>query len=337
MRWRVVMMAGLLLMLGVMLGTARAQSPDFAQWQETFRTRALAEGIERATLDAAFDGIEIDEQVIKFDRKQPENTVTLEKYLANTISERRIRIGREMMAAHRETLKKISAQYGVQPEYIVALWGIESDYGNHPGNFSVVQSLATLAYEGRRADFFAKELISALKVIQQEQLVPAELTGSWAGAMGDCQFIPSTYLAFAVDGDGDGKRDIWNDKADVFASIANYLHGLGWDKTTGTVLGETGDAGHFKPAEASIEKPQTGEYWGKRGIRVTQFDPEQDRGFVVTPGGSQLLYAIYLDKAAEAENIPTLVTGNFKALLQWNRSRYFATAVGTLAGQIAGR
>lgn len=337
MLWRVVMMGGLVLVLGVMLGTARAQPSDFTQWQEQFRQRAMMQGITVETLDAAFDGLEVNEQVVKLDRKQPENNIALEKYLANTINERRIRIGREMLVAHRSTLQKISEQYGVQPEYIVALWGIESDYGNHPGNFMVVQSLATLAYEGRRADFFTKELLAALNIIQQENLSPSELTGSWAGAMGDCQFIPSTYLAYAVDGDSDGKRDIWNDKADVFASIANYLHGLGWDKNSGTIFGETGDVGNFRPSEASIDKPQTAEHWGKRGIRVTQFDWEQDRGFVVKPGGSQLLYAIYLDKAAEADNLPTLVTSNFKALLQWNRSRYFATAVGTLAEQIARR
>lgn len=327
MRWRVVMMAGLVLVLGVMLGSARAESSDFSQWQQAFRSRAEAEGIAPATLDAAFDGLELDEQVITLDRKQPENTITLKKYLANTVSDRRIRIGREMLATHRELLDKLSAQYGVPPEYILALWGIESDYGNHPGNFSVVQSLATLAFEGRRADFFAKELVAALKIVQQEQIAPADLTGSWAGAMGDCQFIPSTYLRYAADGDGDGKRDIWGNPADIFASIAHYLQALGWQADLG--WGEPVIVpDDMRESELDIKHAQPAGHWKKRGLRSSP-----GAGVNLLDRASTPLYAIAVGDA-EAH---FLVTDNFQALLQWNRSRYFATAVGTLADRIAGR
>lgn len=323
-----------MLVLLVFAVSAHAQDDGFDSWLVKFKAKASAQGIANQTLDDALMGIEPDETVVKLDRKQPEGQITLEKYLSNTISDRRIRIGREMLGEHAEILKKISKQYGVQPKYIVALWGIESDFGNHQGNFSTIQSLATLAYEGRRAEFFSGELIAALKILETEKLPRDELTGSWAGAMGNSQFIPSTFLRYAVDADGDGHRDIWNNTADTFASIANYLHALGWDKNVGTMWGETGEVGQFKPSEASIDTPQTADHWGARGIRVTQFDPDQDRGFAVKPAGPQLLYAIYLDKNAEAENTPTLVTGNFKALLKWNRSRYFATAVSTLADAI---
>lgn len=307
--------------------SARAQDERFDAWLQTFKAKATAEGIAPQTLEDAFAGVEPDETVVKLDRKQPENQITIEQYLNNTISDRRIRIGREMLREHAAVLAKIGAKYNVQPKYIVALWGIESDFGNHKGNFSVIRSLATLAYEGRRADFFSKELVAALKILESEQLQSAQLTGSWAGAMGDCQFIPSTYLRYAVDADGDGHRDIWNNPEDTFASIANYLHALGWNSNL-EVMTNAVTPDDFKASEASLDKAHSADYWHKRGFSVSYGNG------LSRIGGPRMLYAIRLSKADEADSNIVLVTDNFKALLQWNRSRYFAAAVSQLADAI---
>jgi membrane-bound lytic murein transglycosylase B len=307
--------------------SAQAQDEAFETWLATFKNNAIAKGISAQTLDDAFAGIEPDETVVKLDRKQPEGQITLEKYLNNTISDRRIRIGREMLREHAEVLSRVSKRYGVQPKYIVALWGIESDFGNHQGNFSTIQSLATLAYEGRRAEFFSNELLSALKILESEKLPRDELTGSWAGVMGNCQFIPSTFLRYAVDADGDGHRDIWNNTDDTFASIANYLQALGWDDSF-EVMHEAVTPDNFNANEASIDKAHSADYWSKRGFSVSSGNGMQRLG------GSQLLYAVYLSKEDQAEGNTVLVTSNFKALLQWNRSRYFAAAVSKLADAI---
>ncbi|MBX9726756.1 MAG: lytic murein transglycosylase [Rickettsiales bacterium] len=326
MLFRSVYLIGVLvvLMFGV---SAQAQDDAFEAWLVKFKSKASAQGISKQTLEEALAGIEPDETVVKLDRKQPEGQITIEQYLNNTISDRRIRIGREMLREHAALLDKVSKRYGVEPKYIVALWGIESDFGNHQGNFSTIQSLATLAYEGRRAEFFSNELIAALKILESEKLPRDELTGSWAGAMGNCQFIPSTFLRYAVDADGDGHRDIWNNTADTFASIANYLHALGWDASL-EVMTDAVTPDDFKASEASIDKAQSADYWHKRGFSVSYGNG------MARVGGPRMLYAIYLSKADEADANTVLVTDNFKALLQWNRSRYFAAAVSKLADAI---
>jgi membrane-bound lytic murein transglycosylase B len=319
-----------LLML-LVAAPVHTQAEDFDSWLESFKTKAQRQGISPHTLNDALTGLEPDDSVIALDRKQPEGQITLEKYLKNTISVRRVRIGRAMLRENAAVLSEISKRYGVQPKYIVALWGIESDYGNYQGNFSVVQSLATLAFEGRRADFFAAELMAALRIMDKEGISRDELTGSWAGAMGNCQFMPSTYLRYAVDASGDGKRDIWHSEVDTFASIANYLSSLGWDGKVDTMEPEVVDAGKFQAGDAGLDNARSAAAWGKLGLVTTSGNGE-DKAF--QPDSKHKLYAIYLSKADEAANKPTLVSENFKALLNWNRSRYFATAVSTLADAI---
>jgi membrane-bound lytic murein transglycosylase B len=266
MQWRSLAIVSVLV-VAIFTASAHAQDVSIEAWVSSFKKTAVTQGISLDSAEAALANFEPNETVIRLDRKQPEKKITLERYLENTITDRRIEKGREMLAEHRDLLAKISNEYGVHPEFIVALWAIESDFGRQQGSFSVVNSLATLAYEGRRAELFTKELISALKIIEAEKISADELTGSWAGAMGNCQFMPSTYLNYAVDGDGDGHRDIWNSVPDTFASMANYLRSIGWNaKQTNT---------------ESFEK-----------------------------------------------------SDNFNVLLKWNRSRYFATAVGTLAEAI---
>ncbi len=302
--------------------TARAQGDGFQQWLTKFKAHAVEEGISPDLVEAAFANVTENADVVELDQKQPEKKITLARYLKNTVSERRIGIGRQKLEEHKELLNAISRKYGVQPKYIVALWGIESDFGNYTGNYQLTEALATLAYEGRRAKFFSKELLATLRILQEEGMSPSTLTGSWAGAMGQCQFMPSTYLKHAADGDGDGDRDIWNSEADIFASIASYLHDLGWDDNEEWGM-KANFPPSFKPKEADITIGRSATYWRKRGLVDAQ-------GLQIA-GGDQLLYAIYPGTADEGE---LLVTNNYKALLEWNRSRYFATAVGTLADAI---
>lgn len=239
----------------------------FNEWLSELRQEAEDAGIRRATLNAALEGIQPLDEVIALDRNQPEYKFTQAQYLKRVVPPARIQKARKLYNEHRELLQKISKHYGVQPQYIVALWGIESNFGSNMGNFNVVEALATLAYDGRRSRYFRGELIDALTIIDQGHITAADMRGSWAGAMGQCQFMPKSFLKFAVDYDGDGHKDIWSNEADVFASIANYLHTEGWKPGQGL-----GSAKH--------------------------------RG------------------------------SNFNVLLKWNRSRYFATAVGVLADSI---
>ena len=237
---------------------------DFSAWLDQFRAEAEKQGISARTLDIAFANAEVVDKVIELDQKQPENKITLDEYLQKTVVASRIKNGREELSQNRELLEKILKKYQVPASVIVALWGMETSYGENTGDFSTINALATLAYEGRRAEFFRKELANALWMMELEKLTADDFRGSWAGAFGQCQFMPSSFLKYAVDFDGDGKRDIWENNADIFASIANYLHSEGWD----------------------------------------------EKGEII-----------------EGSN-------NFKVLLKWNRSRYFATAVGQLAKKI---
>ena len=210
-------------------------SDDFDRWIADFKNRALKSGISKKSLDSSLKIAEPIERVIELDRKQPERSkITKEEYLAKVIDQNRINKGRQLLDDNREVLNKISARYGVEPEFIVALWGLETGYGKNTGGFGIISSLATLAYEGRRREFFESELISALLIIDSGHITAKDMRGSWAGAMGQCQFMPSSFLAYAVDHDGDGKKDIWGNRQDVFASIANYLNTVGWGANPAT-------------------------------------------------------------------------------------------------------
>lgn len=239
MSWRGWMVAGLLVALSMSASVAHATNPrPFGLWQQDFAARAASEGIDPQLVEMVMRNVTVDEYVVKLDRKQPEDKLTYTKYRSNTVNPKRIARGRELLAEHRVLLSGIEKKYGVEPRFIIALWGMETDYGRHTGNFSVIQSLATLAYDGRREELFTNELLAAFRILQQGKLFQHDLIGSWAGAMGNCQFMPSSYLKFAVDADGDGKADIWNSLPDTFASIANYLsqsgwqHGIGWGKAS---------------------------------------------------------------------------------------------------------
>jgi membrane-bound lytic murein transglycosylase B len=204
---------------------------EFSAWLEGVKREAAAEGISEATLNDAFADAQYIPRVIELDRKQPEKTQTIEEYLEKIVSDKRIKDGRAAMAEHKELLGKIGKEYHVAPKYIVALWGIETNYGRNTGGYSTISALATLAYDGRRSEFFRSELLKVLRIEQEDNFPASEIKGSWAGALGQCQFMPSSFLRYAVDYNKDGKRDIWNTQGDVFASIANYLHESGWDNS----------------------------------------------------------------------------------------------------------
>jgi len=303
---------------------AQQPSASFTDWLQGVRQEAMAKGISQQTLDQAFAGLEPDQKVLDLDRSQPEFTITFAQYRARTVTKQRIDQGRNLLAEYRPLLDKIAVTYGVQPPFIVALWGVESDFGRFTGGYSVIKSLATLAYGSSRQQMFRDELIDALIILQDKNITPDAMTGSWAGAMGQSQFMPSSYLKYAVDYTGNGKRDIWTDQADVFASIANYLASNGWrrDQTWGRPV-------RLPPgmAESLIgwknDRPMR--EWQALGLR--------------NPDGSDLP-ATDEPVALVAPDGPTgpgwLTYGNYKVIMKWNRSTYFATSVGLLADGISG-
>jgi membrane-bound lytic murein transglycosylase B len=303
-------------------GQASAQSGSFDGWLAQFRQEAAAEGISAATLDKALDGVQPIPRVIELDRRQPEGRLTFRDYNQRVLSPSRIERGRELLREHRGLLDRVAADYGVQPRFIVALWGIESSYGSFTGEYPVIGALATLAYDGRRAAFFRKELLQALRIVDQGDVLPAQMMGSWAGAMGQSQFMPSSYLAHAVDYDGDGRRDIWTSPPDVFASIANYLAKAGWnDRHTWGRQVQLSD--HLATQAAGLEVVKPLPEWHALGVKRSNGDDLP----VVALDASLL-------RMDDGQGPAYLVYNNFRVLMAWNRSTYFALTVGELADLI---
>jgi membrane-bound lytic murein transglycosylase B len=209
---------------------ARAQpaDPRFSGWLAGLRSDALRAGVDQRTLDSAFSTIGLIPRVMELAHHQPEFKMSFDEYLAVVVSPERVARGQTLLKENRALLARFAGPSGIPESILTALWGIESNYGTRLGDFEVVSALATLAYNGFRAKFFREQLIAALKIVSQGHIGLHGMKGSWAGAMGQCQFIPTSFLAYAADGDGDGRKDIWTDKADVFASIANYLQRVGW-------------------------------------------------------------------------------------------------------------
>ena len=314
---------GALLMGGAMAQEDGAES--FAEWREGVRCEALGLGISGAIFDAAFADVEPIPRVIELDRSQPEVTLTFDQYVERVVPESRIAKGRKLLAEHRDLLEPIGRKYGVPRRFIVALWGIETNFGQYLGGFPVIASLATLAYDGRRSAYFRQELLQALRILEDGHITPEAMMGSWAGAMGQSQFMPSSFVNYAVDHDGDGRRDIWGTQGDVFASAANYLAQAGW--RAGETWGRrvTLPAG-FDHSLTGLEMKKTLAEWQALGLRRADGSdlPQADiSGSVVLPGG----------KGGPAY----LVYNNYRTIMRWNRSFYFATSVGLLADGIGRR
>ena len=321
-----MLLFGLVIGLGLLSGSlnAFAASQDFQTWLKDLKQEAIAEGISQNTLNDALEGVKTLPRVIELDRKQPEVTITFKKYKSGILSDWRISKGRELIRKHEDKLREVSDKYGVAPQYLVALWGIETSYGRFTGGFDVIPALVTLAYDERRSAFFRKELITALKILDGGHVDPKNMRGSWAGAMGQNQFMPSSFENFAVDYNNDGKRDIWTTLDDVFASSANYLSRSGWNE---------------------------GERWGRQIKLPAGFDrdligkdiqktlAQWDNLGVQKAGGGKLPVIDGFKGSLVAPDGPDgpvyLVYNNYRTILKWNRSDYFATSVGLLADRLA--
>ena len=313
------------LLIVMFMTTPASADENFEAWLDTLRQDAATAGISDATITEALSNVELREKVVKYDRNQPEFKLTYDRYMRNVVPASRVEKGKRLWDENKVLLDEIGAKYGVQPRYIVALWGIESSFGKHTGGFSVINALATMAYDGRRATFFRKELLAALKIIDEGHIAYPDMKGSWAGAMGQCQFMPSSFLAYAQDWDGDGKQDIWQNKADIFASIAHYLQQAGWrdDLTWGRQVQLPRDfANAAKLVDAKTRK--TMEEWRALGVKNPDGSSLPTRNLssrLVMPDGD--------------EGPAFLVYANFDATLRWNRSNYFALAVGALSDAMA--
>jgi len=295
---------------------------SFSQWREQFRAEALAAGISAATFDQAFAGVQPDPAVIEADRSQPEFTRPVWQYLEGAISPQRVRSGRRLLSEHATTLDQIEARYGVDRETLVAVWGLESSFGQIMGDKSVIRSLATLAHEGRRPAFAKSQLIAALEILQHGDVAPQRMRGSWAGAMGQTQFIPTTYNTHAVDFDGDGKRDIWNSSADALASAAHYLQASGWKQ--GKAWGfevELPEGFDYALADTEIRKPLA--EWRSLGLRNLPGDQEEASASLLLPAGHR--------------GPAFLIMDNFRAILRYNNSSAYALAIGLLAENFQGK
>lgn len=307
-------------------GVAVADDEAFRDWLVDLRRDAMSRGISEATLDAALDGVAPIPRVVELDRSQPEFTMTFDEYMARVVNDKRVAEGRRLLAQNRALLDGVAERYGVPARVIVALWGIETSFGTTLGSFRVIPALVTLAYEGRRGAFFRGELMHAFRILEEGHVTPDAMMGSWAGAMGQNQFMPSSFVAHAVDADGDGRRDIWGTRADVFASTANYLASSGWERDRLWGREVRVPAGiDTTLADRSITKPLS--EWQRLGIRRVDgsdlpSSPNLDASLIFPGGAAGKAYLVY---------------ANFEAIMKWNRSTYFATAVGVLSDRIGGR
>lgn len=302
---------------------ATAQS-TFEAWRQGFRATALAQGIGPRQFDTAFQGVSPNARVIELDRYQPEFSKPIWDYLDTAVSQNRIREGRRNHRRLRRLLRRIEARYHVDSEIVTAIWGLESNYGQNRGDIYTIEALATLAYDGRRARYGSRQLIAALKILQAGHINRENMRGSWAGAMGHTQFIPTSFLALAVDYDGDGKRNIWaDDPADALASTANYLQQNGW--VQGQPWGvEVVLPQGFDYAKADINNRQSAGYWQALGVRRANGAtlPNYSEASLLLPAGAgNPVFAVYK---------------NFRVIQRYNQSVSYAMSVGHLADRISG-
>lgn len=308
----------------------------FEQYIVQLKAEALTRGYTQDLIDTSFAKVKFHKRAVSADRKQPEKVETLDTYLPKRIPNWKVSKARKLYKQHKAILTEIGSKYGVQPRFIVALWGLETNFGKFTGGYNVVSALSTLAYEGRREAFFKKQLWAALTILKQGHIDNADMNGSWAGAMGQNQFMPTSFLAYAVDGDGDGKKDIWHNQVDIFASMANYLQKEGWNgeltwgrqvklpanfDTKLAIPKNTGSRKNWLKAWSKSEK--TLAQWQALGIRRTDGTnlPKVDiKAALVFPDDEKgRVYLAY---------------DNYKSLMHWNLSYYFVSSVGHLSDRI---
>jgi membrane-bound lytic murein transglycosylase B len=305
--------------------TAAVSNEDFGSWLVALKAEARARGISDNTIELAFADVTVPlDRVLELDRSQPEFTQTFSGYMRNRMSPQRIERGRRMLQEHGNLFARLQTEYGVQPQYLVSFWALESNFGDFTGGFSVVNALATLAWDPRRADMFRAELLTALRIIEDGHIAADRMTGSWAGAMGQCQFMPSTFAAYAKDGDGDGRIDIWGSVPDVMTSAANYLSRAGWKQ------GERWGREVLLPADFDFALSGTGvrksvSQWNAMGVRRADGAPlgaAAMEASVIVPAG--------------AGGPAFLAYDNFRTTMVWNRSTFYAISVGHLADRFMG-
>jgi membrane-bound lytic murein transglycosylase B len=314
-------------LLGASLATtfavpARAATDSFQGFLAGLRAEARRADISAATLDHAFAGVQPNQKVLERDRHQPEFTMTWAQYRALLITDQRIANGRAAWQQNRALLDRVQDRFGVGPGVIVGIWGLESSFGTGMGDFHVVEALATLAWEGRRASFFRGELIAALRILDNGDVTPARMTGSYAGAMGQPQFMPSSYLRYAVDFEGHGRRDIWSSKPDVLGSIANYLARSGW--RSGEPWGQSvALPANFDASSAGRDNRRTVGEWSRQGVRPAD-------GRLLARADVQA--AVILPDGAGGDAF--LVYANFSAIRRYNPSDFYALVVGLLGDSV---
>ncbi|WP_045727816.1 lytic murein transglycosylase [Xanthomonas sp. GPE 39] len=308
--------------------TAQQNAPtvSFEQWLADFRQRALASGIEAATLDKAFAGVTPDPTVQALDQQQPEFTLPLWDYLDDRVTPSIIQKGQQLLSSHQALFQKLKQQYGVDPGILTAIWSMESQYGKKIGDLYVIRSLATLAHEGRRTTYGNTQLLAALQILQTENGIDrSRLVGSWAGAMGQTQFIPTTYRQYAVDEDGDHKRDVWNSYADALGSAANYLKQSNWTRDIPWGQEVHLPAG-FDYAQADLTIKKTVAEWLRLGVKCA--------GKPIASALAQQQASVLLPTGYRGPAF--LVFDNFRSILRYNSSSAYALAVGLLADGYAG-
>ena len=315
-------MAVALLMLAT--GTPAAADDGFERCIDTIAERAADEGISAATIDGVLRKASQLERVIAADRRQPEFTDPFTRYLNLRVNDARVARGRELLERHGALLDRIRAEYGISPQYLLSFWALETNFGSYFGEIPVFDSLATLACDPRRGGYFTGELIAALHIVDEGHIDPDDMVGSWAGAMGHTQFMPSVYRRYAVDGDGNGRIDLWNSVEDALTSAANFLRGIGW--APGWRWGrEVALPDGFDYALAGRDRNRTLAEWRELGVRRTdggRLPADDTEASLVVPAGHR--------------GPAFLVYPNFDVIMRWNRSEFFALTVGHLADRIAG-
>ena len=296
---------------------------SFNDWLQGFRAEAARAGINDAALERALKDVQPVPRVLELDQRQPEFMLTLWRYLDLYVPDARIEKGKELLKKHAALLADIENKYGVPPRFLVAFWGVETDFGRNFGSFNMIDAVATLAYDARRADFFRGQLMAAMKLVQRGD-VSHEVKSSWAGAMGNMQFIPSTFEAYAVDYDGDGRRDLWGNLGDALASAANYLRQAGW-KPEYTWGREVQLPASFDWSLANLKERKSLTEWQKHGVRSVgggRLPSEDIDASLLLPAG--------------ASGPAFLVYDNFRTIMRWNASQLYAIAVGHLADRYIG-
>ena len=313
------------------ISPSSVSAQSFGQYLIFVREKAIEAGISESIINREFFELEPDPRVLALDRKQPEFVQTTEDYLKARLSDNRIRDGRKLRRLYNEDLLAVERSYQVDANYIVAFWGLETNYGRYQGNYSVIRSLATLGHDPRRHSFFTRELLSALKILEQGHVESRSFVGAWAGAMGQSQFMPSSFFGYAQDFDGDGKKDIWNSELDVFASIANYLNKNGW------VYSELwGKRVKVQKEIYDLFPPKAGESGCRASNHHSAKLPlENWKNLGIDSGRLTKGKKYALLRLSDAPDQTYLVGSNFGTILQYNCANKYAVSVGLLADQLA--